>query len=128
RRHALERCQQYGGYIDNMREHRGGLDEATENMLTHLVRELERSSIRVIFFTPPYYRAYNKGFHPRRKTPPPHPAGRSAAAPHPRYFDFSTEADFIDDRDLFLDSDHLGTRGKAKFSKLFREVLAGGHT
>jgi hypothetical protein len=80
--------------------------------------------VRVVFFTPPYQRAYTACFDPRyqRLT---REAGRELErATRARYFDFSKDPDFVDRLDWFANSDHLAKDGMVEFSHRFAAALA----
>jgi len=123
-RSARRRCGQFDEMMRNMRAFHPGLEEDTYRALHDLVAEFEGEGVRVVLFTPPYYAAYNRCFDRRLQILMRENAQRIVHDTGAGYFDFSSTPEFLDDRSLFVNSDHLTTSGRAVFSELLGKAIA----
>lgn len=121
--HAKRRCKQFAEFSRNMSEHHPRLAEDSLRTTLELTRELTAASVRVVFFTPPYTRAYNACFDPDHARQTREAGQRFAREKGAFYYDFSEHPAYIDRLELFEDSDHLNEQGRAQFSRLLREHL-----
>jgi hypothetical protein len=122
--HARGRCRQYGGYLASMRREHPSVTKDSQAVLLDLVRDLEKAKVRVVLFTPPYYRAYSECFEPKYEALTREAGAKIAKATHAKYFDFSQEPDFVDNTRYFMDSDHLNKAGRPVFSRRLAAKLA----
>jgi hypothetical protein len=120
---AKKRCMLFADYARNMSKHHPGLAKDTFEYTLELARELRAASIRVLFFTPPYLRAYNACFNRDYQKQTRANGRRLAHVSGTPYLDFSNAAGFVDNTALFEDSDHLSEEGRVAFSRLFRKEL-----
>jgi len=122
--HARGRCRQYSHLMRVMRKNHPNVVEDTKELMLELTRELESASIRVIFFTPPYLRAYTDCFEQRYQQLTRDTGRYLERATHARYFDLSRVPEFVDRQTYFTDSDHLNVYGKVEFSHRLAARLA----
>jgi hypothetical protein len=88
--------------------------------LAETVEFLQSEGIRVVFFTPPYYQEYSKIY--MRESPASISNMYLSISKLIReyqieYYDFSNDKTFIEDIQLYKDSDHLNLCGKQRFSR-----------
>ena len=100
--------------------HRFGRVEA----LRDVSRDLERSGVRVVLVTVPYYETYNECFDERRQRLTRRLAKRVAAETGAEYIDAGEHPDFTRTREYFRNSDHMNRDGKIAFSRWLGQELA----
>jgi hypothetical protein len=122
--HARVRCHEYAHLMSVMRKNHPGLENDTRQQLYDLTRELEQAHVRVVFFTPPYQRAYSNCFDARFQRLTREAGAELERSTRARYFDFSTAPDFVDRLDYFANSDHLARDGMIAFSRQLAAALA----
>lgn len=123
-RHAHARCHEYANLTKVMRKNHPGLEDDTQRSMLELTQELEREGVRVVFFTPPYQRAYTACFDPHLQRLTRESGRELERSTRARYFDFSKDPDFVDHLDWFANSDHLAKDGMVEFSHRFAAALA----
>jgi len=123
RKHAKRRCESFHEFAKNMTEHHPGLEEDSFRSTLELAKELRSSSIRVVFFTPPYTQPYNECFGEEYQSRTRVLGRRLADESDSIYFDFSHDDRFTERTELFEDSDHLNERGRRRFSQLLKQRL-----
>lgn len=89
-----------------------------------LIAGLRARGVRVVFFTPPYYVAYNEACDERWRQLMLDEMGRIARETGVEYYDFSRDPEFERDPRLFTNADHLNGRGARLFSARLREAMA----
>jgi hypothetical protein len=89
-----------------------------------LIAGLRGRRVRVVFFTPPYYVAYNEACDERWRQLMLEQMGGIARETGVEYYDFSRDAEFENDPRLFTNADHLNGRGARLFSARLREATA----
>lgn len=101
----------------------------TYKTVIEIHRYLQDRGVRAVFFTPPYFKGYTE--HYQATDPETIALMRQAMVALQReygieYYDFSTDEDFVFDKTLFRDSDHLNGCGAKLFSEKFRQILMNG--
>jgi hypothetical protein len=100
------------------------LAERTYASLSASIRFLQERGVRVVLFTPPYYRAYSDLYVATGLVGDMRRRARRLAAEHGvPWLDLSQEPALAADAALFRDSDHLNYRGKEAFTPRLRERL-----
>ena len=121
--HAGVRCERYAATIKAMMEQHPGLREDALDIAKSFIARLQHRGVRVILFTPPYYRAYNQQFDKTWQRVMETSINALNKTTGVEYHDFSHDAEFEANPALFLNSDHLNDLGAALFSlKLKRRM------
>lgn len=92
----------------------------------NIIEYLQNRNIRVVFFTPPYYQAYNEAYknndsdaiillHNNME--------KLQEEYGVEYYNFSSDPAFSTEESLFQDSDHLNDCGDLKFSEVLNRIL-----
>jgi hypothetical protein len=121
--HAKLRCERYQETIDAMVAEHPGLGEDALDVSTSFVSRLERRNVRVVLFTPPYFRDYNQQFDRTRRHVMEKSVDALISATGVEYYDFSHDAEFETNAALFLNSDHLNELGAALFSLKLKDRM-----
>ena len=103
-----------------------GLSQDALAALERTVEELQSKGIRVVLFTPTYYKKYNQYFMEQGSSLADtmrQSIGKLQRSYDVEYYDFSQDPDIADQPELFYNSDHLGDCGRKVFSeKLFHAM------
>lgn len=126
-RFSTEESMVKNAVIDSIPYHVGHQDQMLRGDKTITVRVkqqilltidyLHSKNIEVIFFTPPYYKAYTDNY-PKEYVDTTNKIMREiVVAKNVKYFDFSKHLEFTDDHRYFYDSHHLNADGSRIFSQ-----------
>ena len=84
---------------------------------------LRERGVRVVFFTPPYYHLYERGFDPRVRDDMRRRMAALASRPGVEWHDLSQDPVLTRDPANFMAGDHLSCRGAAAFSRRLRAEM-----
>ena len=121
--HAVKRSAILEQDLRNMLSHHPGLPQAALSSVLDLTRFLQERGVRVVFFTPPYYRKFNQVFDHRQQELTQRYMKRVVAETGAEYYDFARDPEISPDKSLFRNSDHLNILGGRIFSTRFNRVL-----
>jgi hypothetical protein len=113
---------------DEVKANRVNIHEDAYSELVRIIEFLQNQhGIRIIFFTPPYYKTYTETY--ADDDPEAIQMMRSSMQQLQdeygiEYYDFSLDAEFTGNHELFKDSDHLNLCGMALFSRKLDESVA----
>lgn len=110
-RHALRRTTAVMNQMTLMVKQDPLLAERAEKSLVRTAAYLRQRGVCLIFFTPPFYEAYINAFRPEYIEDMRTRMGKLSQNLRVPYFDFSTNALWSANADLFADSDHVAPRG-----------------
>jgi len=99
----------------------------TYNTLVSTIRFLRQRGIRTVFFTPPYPKMYTDCFRsclPETLATMKSRMRRLQQTENIEYYDLSQDDEFVTERRLFKDSDHLNGCGARIFSMRFKRLIA----
>lgn len=127
RRHAEERCTSYGPLIENMLRRHPRLTTDALEAATRFVTFLQKRGVRVVLFTPPFYREYNRLFEDEWQDDMRDAVSELEARTGVEYHDFSRDPEFERSPQFFKNADHLSEPAAALFSlKLKRSMDTAG--
>jgi hypothetical protein len=104
-----------------------GLETDLHKTVVEIIQYLKAQNIQVVFFTPPYFRAYTEFYQTHDPEPIALMKQRMRTLQQEygiEYYDFSTEEEFVSNHRFFADGDHLNGCGAKLFSAKFKQVLA----
>lgn len=122
-KHAKARVLRYRSLFGRMIERHPGLQSDVFETAVSLIRRLQEKNVRVVLFTPPYYKTYNQRFNRNWKKSMQRSMKALVNQTGVEYFDFSKDAEFESTPGLFKDSDHLNALGSKFFSLKLEERL-----
>ncbi len=102
------------------------LAEDVYNTLVETTRYLRGQGVRVIYFTPPYWRGYTRRYMEQDPQTVQQMQAMMASLQQElgvEYYDFSREPEFAANPDLFKDSDHLNSCGAERFSRKLAQAI-----
>lgn len=109
--------------IEIMKQNHPDLEKHTYKLLTDLIVHLKENNIRIIFFTPPYWKAYNDSYPLRYKEVMYNNMDKILKQFNVEYYNFS-ESEFFQKRpELFHNSDHLNKEGFAVFNPMLKAAM-----
>lgn len=88
-----------------------------------LIRFLQERDIRVVFYTPPYYKTYTELSDPALISEMKQTMSRLQQEYGVEYYDFSADEELISDSRLFLNTDHLNLCGARVFSTRLNQLM-----
>jgi hypothetical protein len=123
---SIQRAKEQIQFAKQVRLARPTIRKDTYEVIVEIIEFLQSDNIRIVFFTPPYYSAYNKYYQENDY--------ESIAAMRDlmvklqqefgiTYYDFSADDRFVSDYKLYKDSDHLNLCGKRLFSQILDKAL-----
>lgn len=121
--YAEWRCADDAEILRRMRESSPTAPAETFAAARALVDDLRGRGVRVVFFTPPYYRAYNGCYPEEARRDLRDRAARLVAETGVEYYDYSTDPGFEDEPRAFVNADHMNGPGRRLFSALLRDRL-----
>ncbi len=124
--HAKRRTAGYIPLIRRMASVHPNLEQETLAAATRAVLLLKERGVRVVLFTPPYYKEYNRLFRAAWKRSMLKTTRGLAKRTGVEYYDFATDPEFESTPKLFKNSDHLNTLGAALFSAKLKERMDRG--
>lgn len=101
------------------------IEVRTEACLQELIHFARQRGVRIIFYTPPYARAYSERMRDKNPELLAHwqqIIRRLVTEEHIEYHDFSRDPRFIDQPDYFGNEDHMNPKGAHVFSRELRRV------
>jgi hypothetical protein len=122
KRHAAGRAKRGKAAMADMAERNPRLAEETYAALSGAIRRLQAQGVRVVLFTPPFYRSYNKLYNPDHQERMRALVNKAVAETGASYYDFSNAPEFRDPI-FFKNSDHLTEAGGTLFSLRLLEAL-----
>ncbi len=126
-KHATARVRRYKDMFGRMLHRHPGLQKDAFDTAVSIVRRLQERDIRVVLFTPPYYRSYNEAFNRKWKADMRRAMKDLEAKTGVEYYNFSEDDEFVNSTKPFKDSDHLNHIGSKLFSlKLRRAMMKTG--
>lgn len=88
-----------------------------------IIQMLQAQDIRVVFYTPPYFEAYNDLYDKETVATMKGYMAQLQEEHSVEYYDFSTDPEFTREYRLFYDDDHLNQCGAKIFSAKFNQIL-----
>ncbi|HEX7242280.1 MAG TPA: hypothetical protein VF263_18480 [Longimicrobiaceae bacterium] len=120
---AAKRLELHRGLYTEMSQNHPRLADDAQAALARAVDGLRERGVRVVFFTPPYYHLYERGFDPRVRDDMRRRMAALASRPGVEWHDLSQDPALTRDPANFMDGDHLSCRGAAAFSRRLRAEM-----
>ena len=122
-RHARSRVKKFHGIIKKMSLLNKDVHEDAYDIVLQTAEDLENKNVRVIFFTPPFWKTYNELFEEKYKLATRKAMKAISHSTGAEYYDFSEHPYFQKHPELFLNSDHLNKDGYSIFNSMLKEAI-----
>ncbi len=126
--HAQLRAIQHIRQSADMAGNHPNLQADTYQTIVEVIQQLQKQNVRIVFFTPPYFYTYTQTYQanaPVAITSMEQNMQKLRQAYGVEYYDFSTDSEFVNQHQLFTDSDHLNRCGARLFSVKLKQAMAG---
>ncbi len=109
--------------IKNVSKNHPGLYNDSYACTVSWIKKLKKRNVRIVFFTPPYWKKYNDMFYGESRAVMIQTMRRLVSQYGVEYYNFSTDEEFVNDPTLFKDSNHLNKDGSTKFCAKLKAAM-----